>query len=90
MYKHLITYDLRAPQRDYSSLYRVIESLGSGHRRLLESVWLVQTPSTSAQVAAQILPHLDQNDGILVAPVTEGLVGLRLDQAIDPRLGVSL
>jgi hypothetical protein len=90
MHTHLVTYDLRAPKRDYSSLYRAIESVGLNPSRPLESVWIVQTPLNSTQVVARISPHLDQNDGLLVAPVTDGPAGLRLDHPGHPRLGAIL
>jgi hypothetical protein len=63
----LISYDLRKPGRDYSSLYAAIESIGSTRWHCLESVWLVRTPLSSGQVRDRIQLHLDANDKLLVA-----------------------
>ena len=62
----LITYDLRKPGQDYARLFAAIEALGAWWH-CLESVWLVRTSLTSAQVRDTLRPYLDANDSLLVA-----------------------
>lgn len=61
-----ITYDLRNPGRDYSKLTEAIRSLGDWAHPL-ESVWVVQTHSSSAQIRDHLRQYMDANDGLLVA-----------------------
>lgn len=65
----LISYDLRAPGKDYTNLSKHLESYGNWARPL-ESVWLIRTPSTAVQVRDAALKHVDQNDKIFVVDVT--------------------
>ena len=45
----IISYDLRAPHRDYETLYSAIRSYGIWGR-LTESTWAIVANSTSEQV----------------------------------------
>lgn len=62
-----VSYDLRAPGRSYETLYAAIKRTGSAWARLLESLWVVVTNKTSAQVRESLSAHVDQNDQLLVA-----------------------
>lgn len=65
MVAQLITYDLRQPGRDYTSLFTEIQSLGNWWH-CLESVWIVKTNLSSAQVRDRLARCLDSNDKLLV------------------------
>lgn len=45
----IISYDLRAPYRDYNLLYNAIKSYGTWGR-LTESIWAIVVDSSSEQV----------------------------------------
>jgi hypothetical protein len=65
----LITYDLRAPGRNYNALYDAIKGLGSWWH-CLDSNWIVQTNLTTVQVRDRLAVHLDANDKLLVVTLT--------------------
>ncbi|MBI4095179.1 MAG: hypothetical protein HY435_03235 [Candidatus Liptonbacteria bacterium] len=70
----LITYDLNAPGKDYTSLYEAIKNLGAWWH-YLDSTWLVDTQMTTSQVSNQLKPKMDQNDHFLVIRVTKDYQG---------------
>lgn len=59
-----INYDLRK-QKDYSSLIERIKSYGTWCHPL-ESVWIIVTNQTAAQVRDYLATVMDNDDGILV------------------------
>lgn len=61
----LITYDLRAPGRNYTNLYEGIKALG-GWWHCLDSNWIVKTSLTTVQVRDALAAHIDSNDKLLV------------------------
>lgn len=63
---YLVSYDLRAPGRNYTPLYSQLKRLGL---RALESVWLVQAEQTAPQLHDALHTYLDRNDGLLVAEI---------------------
>lgn len=65
----LITYDLRAPGRNYDDLYEVIKNIGDWCHPL-ESTWIVVTLLDVNQVADQIRRVIDENDSFLVLDIT--------------------
>ena len=80
----IISYDLRKPGRDYSSLYGSIKFIGTAQCRPLESVWLVRTSLTNAEVRDRILSHLDASDGLLVGTMGSDWASLGIDpQAVQ-------
>lgn len=62
-----ISYDLRAPGKDYHSLHEAIKKVGINWAHPLESFWIVVTTQTCAQVRDSLAKHIDQNDQLLVA-----------------------
>lgn len=64
---YLVTYDLRQPGRDYSSLHKHLRSYG-GWCKPLESVWLIPTSLSAIDLTNQVVKHLDSNDRLLVIP----------------------
>ena len=65
---HIISYDLRAPDRDYNELWAALEKIGA--KRILQSVWAVKANGkTPAMLRDQLKPHIDMKDRLLVAEV---------------------
>lgn len=60
----LITYDLRAPDRDYGDLYEYLEGLGA--KRALESVWFVKTSKKASAIRDELDGVVDRNDRVFV------------------------
>ena len=74
----LISYDLRKPGRGYAELFAVIKSFGAWWH-CLESVWIVKTNLTSAQIRDRLNPHVDANDKVFVASLRGGWGTFGLD-----------
>ena len=64
-----VSYDLRAPGRNYQPLYDVLE--GSGVRAL-ESFWFVEANMTPTEVRDILRKSMDQNDGLFVSTIEPG------------------
>ena len=65
MKTYLITYDLRAPGRNYQSLYIAIEAIGN-RCHPLESTWIVASAETAARIRDRLSRHIDRNDRLLI------------------------
>ena len=61
----LISYDLRKPGRDYSSLHQAIKNVGNWWH-CLESVWIVETSRAAIVVRDELMRHMDTNDKLAV------------------------
>jgi len=67
----LITYDLREPGRDYTSLYDAIKEIGD-YNHPLESVWLIANDSMDvAKITTYLKNYMDKSDLIFVIDITE-------------------
>jgi hypothetical protein len=66
MKTYLISYDLLKPGQDYSTLYETIKKLADGWWHDLQSVWLINSSLSAAQVRDQLKAHVDVNDKLLV------------------------
>ncbi|MFJ4786031.1 hypothetical protein [Streptomyces sp. NPDC088794] len=66
----MISYDLKKPGQDYTTLIKQIKSLGSSWCHALESTWLVATQKSADQVRGTLKSYMDANDLILVVNVT--------------------
>ncbi len=62
---YIISYDLRAPNRDYDSLYTAIKQY-SRWARINESVWAVVTDSSAMQIRDNLKSQMDGNDRLFV------------------------
>ena len=62
----VVTYDLKQPGRDYQSLFDHIKTNFTWCKGL-ESVWLIESPLSAAQIRDGIKPLLDANDVLFVA-----------------------
>lgn len=60
----IITYDLRAPGRNYEPLYAELKRLGAF--RVLESVWCYYGTMEPGPMMEYLLKVLDANDGLLI------------------------
>ncbi|ELY77148.1 hypothetical protein C486_16905 [Natrinema gari JCM 14663] len=61
-----ISYDLQSPGQDYDELFDAIRDYGD-YAHILESVWLIDTSSTSpSSIRDGLQDHIDSNDRLLV------------------------
>ena len=67
---YLISYDIRTPGRNYTSLLNVISSF-TNHRRVLRSCWIVESELSAAAILSMLAPLTDQNDRLLVCRITD-------------------
>jgi hypothetical protein len=75
---YLVTYDLRAPERDYESLYGRLADWNAVP--LLESVWLIDAIDTTAAVIRDDLAaQMDRNDGLFVTRMRKSWAGRQLE-----------
>lgn len=64
-----INYDLQAPGRSYQPLYDYVKSF-DGWDHLLESLWLVRTRKSPAEIRDELKRLVDANDKVAVFDVT--------------------
>lgn len=71
---YAVTYNLNTPGRDYRPLY---EELKRSERwwHFLESTWLVSTNETATLLSNRLVPHITQNDRLLVIEVRNNAQG---------------
>lgn len=58
----IVTYDLRKPGKDYSSLIKALEALPNCHAQ--GSVWFVQYTGLVTALVESLKTHIDGNDQI--------------------------
>ena len=71
MKSFLIGYDLNRPGQNYATLFEAIKAQSNGfwwHH--LDSTWIIKSDSTAASIRDALLPHIDQNDELLVVLLT--------------------
>lgn len=61
----IVTYDLRKPDRDYKPLYDYLESLTYCWH--IESVWMLDTNLSCAEIRDGMKGHMHEKDRIFVA-----------------------
>lgn len=66
---HQVSYDLRAPGRDYKSLYAAIKAHDSWAHPV-ESNWFVKTSLSAVQLRDMLAKHMDRNDKLVVVEVS--------------------
>jgi len=66
---YLVTYDLRAPGRDYSKLFAGIKKIANGWAHPLESMWLVRSSMTQGNIRDELKQHVDANDRLFIIEV---------------------
>jgi len=67
---YLITYDLRVPGRDYTSLYNAIKEYGDWQHPV-ESTWFISSDQQANDIYDHLFPFIDKNDRILVIQVNQ-------------------
>ena len=67
---YIISYDLRAPGRDYTSLYKTIKLRDWQHP--LESMWLVYTHESADDLYNDIKSNMDDNDLLFISELRQG------------------
>ncbi|WP_228236841.1 hypothetical protein [Allomuricauda sp. M10] len=65
----LITYDLHAPIQNYQPLIDEIKKIGTWWH-CLESVWIIKSNYTCAQLRDILLNYIDNDDELLVVGLT--------------------
>ena len=66
MKTYAVSYDLRQPGRDYEALYVALKSYGT-YWHVLESVWILRTSRSAAQIRDHLTSQMDGNDQLIVA-----------------------
>lgn len=80
--RYLVSYDLRAPNKDYSTLWKEFKSLKA--KRVLDSVWIVSLQDChdanagAVSLFNRLIDALDTDDGLLVTHFTSASVGAKL------------
>lgn len=81
MKPYLISYDLLAPGKDYTSLFDAIKRMYPTHWHCLKSQWIVAANGDAASICKSLLPYLDRNDKLLVSPITQDTAWWNLGDA---------
>lgn len=66
---YLISYDLRKPGQNYTSLYEVIKAFGDWQHPM-ESLWAICSNEKANDIYAKLRPNIDGNDSLLVVRLT--------------------
>ncbi|MFA7302083.1 MAG: hypothetical protein WC069_07260 [Candidatus Shapirobacteria bacterium] len=66
----LVTYDLKKPGKDYTSLYNLLKTAPHWWH-YMESVWIIQTTETVDMWNTKIAAVIDQNDLVLIVDITK-------------------
>ncbi|MBR6588120.1 MAG: hypothetical protein IKK82_11960 [Kiritimatiellae bacterium] len=69
MYLYLVSYDLKAPGRNYEGVFGVLKSALSWWH-YLESTWIIRTSLTIDEWNDKLLAQIDRNDSLLIIDVT--------------------
>ncbi|ACT00316.1 hypothetical protein [Paenibacillus sp. JDR-2] len=69
MNTYLVSYDLVAPQMDYSDLYKRIKAYPYW-ARVLESVWVVKTSTSSKKIRDNLNMAIDNHDKLYIAKLS--------------------
>jgi hypothetical protein len=66
----LISYDLQRPGKNYPELWNHLKSYGTWAKPV-ESVWLLKTSLSAAEVRDAAKLHVDANDKLIVIDITD-------------------
>ena len=67
---YLISYDIRTPGRDRTSLLNAISSFTSPHR-VLRSCWIVESELSAVDIHSILVQYIDRNDRLLVCQIAD-------------------
>lgn len=79
---YLISYDLVGPHRDYEAVTDHIMKTYGTRAKPLESVWLVKTSKSAAEIRDALQQHVDSNDKILVVTLTRGWATRKISKVV--------
>jgi hypothetical protein len=65
MAAYIISYELRRLGANYDGLVEAIKTYGTW-AKVLETVWVIKTNRTAAEVRDSLQPYMDANDGLFV------------------------
>ncbi len=77
----LITYDLKKPGRDYSTLFEAIKSYKCW-AHAAESVWLVDAKDTPGSVRDNLQQFIDSNDLLFAIRVNQNWASIKLSEKV--------
>lgn len=63
-----VSYDLRAPERNYEDLYNAIKSFGTWWHQT-ESVWFIASNKGASDIRDYLIQYTDSNDKLFVIEV---------------------
>ncbi len=69
MNSYIVSYDLIAPNKDYSELISAIKSYGT-YAKVLESCWIIKSDDSSSTIKAYLTAHMDSDDRIFIAKLS--------------------
>ena len=81
MQKHLISYDLCNPGRNYDDLIDAIKSYPAW-AHISGSCWAVQTAQSDKQICDNLLKHIDANDKLFVCAFS-GCAWYKLPESVS-------
>jgi len=64
-----ISYDLRQPGRNYTSLYDAIKEMDANYQHPLESNWYIRSFYGANEIYEKLRPHIDDNDFLFVVEI---------------------
>ena len=81
---YFITYELRNKERNYSTFYDSIKSIGADSCQCLTNVWLVYSVLTTSNIYNQLKPLIEDTDNLLIGEIIyEKLAGWVSSDTID-------
>jgi CRISPR/Cas system-associated endoribonuclease Cas2 len=69
MAAYIVTYDLYKQGQNYTCLTEKLEAYGT-HWHMQQSVWIISTNETAAQIRDKLSPCLDSNDKLFVGKLS--------------------
>lgn len=69
MSSFIISYDLIAPNKDYTALYEAIKTYGT-YSKVNESLWVINSNRSSIDILNYLSNYIDSNDRLFVAKLT--------------------
>lgn len=62
---YIVIYDLRAPGRNYESLYQAIKNYGTWGK-ISQSAWAIVSSKNSVEIRDDLMKYLDRNDRLMI------------------------
>lgn len=78
---YIISYDLKTPGRNYSSLTEAIKSYGVWWHQT-GSVWVVVSDDSASAIRDSLMKHIDKNDKLFVASLKGSWAGVGFTEKV--------